>query len=87
MSKVSTTLSNHIKTNLPTDIFISVERITGTTLEKKIIAETLITPTINLVAKSAVCAIAAGNSISTIEMVEACANIATSWTGNILING
>ena len=32
------------------------------------------TATVNLVAKSADCAIAAGNNISTIEIVEACAN-------------
>lgn len=40
-------------TSLPTDILTSVDRITGTTLEKKIMAETLMTATVNLVAKSA----------------------------------
>lgn len=71
---MSTTLSNQIITSFPIDILISVDNITGTTLEKNIIAETLMTATVNLVAKSADCAIAAGNNISTIEIVEACAN-------------
>ena len=58
-------------TNLLIETLISVDKITGTTLEKNMIAETLVTATTNRVAKSALCAIAEGNNISTIEIVEA----------------
>lgn len=64
INKVNTTLSNQITTSFQIGILISVETITGTTPEKKIIAEILITPVVNLVIKSTSCHIAAGNNIS-----------------------
>jgi len=64
INKVKTTLSNQITKSFQIGILISVETITGTTLEKKIIAEILITPVVNLVIKSTSCHIAAGNNIS-----------------------
>lgn len=65
---------NQITISFHTGILISVARIHGTKAEKKIIADTLTTPTTNFVLNAALATSNDGKNISIIEMAEALAN-------------
>ncbi|CAA3858620.1 Uncharacterised protein [Staphylococcus aureus] len=70
------TRKNQMMMSFQTGILISVASIHGTNAEKKIMADTLTTPTTNLVLIAALVTNKDGRNISTIEIAEAFASTA-----------
>lgn len=70
------TRKNQMMMSFQTGILISVASIHGTNAEKKIMADTLTTPTTNLVLIAALVTNKDGRNISTIEIADAFASTA-----------
>lgn len=83
INNVSTTLKNQITISFQNAILISVAKIHGTNAEKKMMAETLTTPTMNFVLSAAFATSNDGKNISIIDIADALASNAWSGVGNI----